>query len=398
MRLIRYPELMGSRTRLWRGAVLLFVVVCLLSCSSPLAARAADKLVPLAAVFGVSGKAAQNSAPSIDGIRVAVAEINEKGGVLGRELEVVVVDNLSTPIGSKIAVEQADKLGAVAIIGPAWSSNAIAAGREAQARGIPMLSNVATNPTVTRAGDFIFRACFTDDFQGEVMALFARTTMERSKALTFVDITSDYSIGLEKVFRERFESLGGTVLERIPYKVADLKEVASLDDIVDKAAQLAPDVVFIPGHFEAGLIIKGLRSVGINIPIMGGDGWDSGVYLASKGFEGDGVFHCAHWSPDWDNEKTRHLIGKYAETHYLDSGFSLAYDSVYLIVDALERAGSAERKPLRDALAMTRGFDGATGSISFDSFGDPLKSAVILKIEDGKPSCVETISPEASMP
>jgi branched-chain amino acid transport system substrate-binding protein len=393
----------SERPGLWLGTIGL-LALALTFCTAPSTCTASeadafeDESIVLALVLGISGLGAQYNEPSLNGVRLAVAEINERGGVLGKSLELVILDNMSTPIGSKQAVEKADAAKAVAIVGPAWSSNAIAAGREAQKRGIPMVSNVATNPAVTRAGDYVFRVCFTDDFQGRVLAMFARNTKQFSQALTFVDITSDYSIGLEKVFRERFESLGGTVLARLPYKVAELKQRGVLDALIVEAAQHAPDVIFLPTQFESGTIVRGLREIGMTMPVMGGDGWDFLVYNDLRGYEGEGAFHCAHWSPDMDNPKSRALVEQYDAVQDMSSGFVLAYDAVYLVADALQRAGSTDRVAVRDALAATRAFEAVTGTISFDSFGDPLKSAVIIQVQDGKPVRIETVSPAAPMP
>ncbi len=386
-----------QRVLLWGTGIGLLALTLLLA-SSPPAVRAGDDPVVLALILGISGTGAQYNEPSLNGVRVAVAEINAQGGILGRHVELVILDNMSTPIGSKQAVEKADAAGAVAIVGPAWSSNAIAAGREAQKRGIPLVSNVATNPAVTRAGDYVFRVCFTDDFQGNVMAMFARNSKMFSQALTFVDITSDYSIGLEKVFRERFESLGGKVLARLPYKVAELKHRGVLDALMSEAAQHAPDMIFLPAQFESGAIVRRLREEGLVMPVLGGDGWDFLVYSDLKGYEGEGVYHCAHWSPDMDSPKSRAVVEKFGATQDLSSGFVLAYDAVYLVADAIQRAGSTERATVRAALASTKAFDAVTGTITFDSFGDPLKSAAIIQVRDGRPFRIETISPTAPMP
>ena len=177
-----------------------------------------QETVKVGCIFALSGSAQKSNAQSLNGVRLGIQEVNERGGVLGRELELIAIDNQSTPIGSKVAADRAVNEQVVAIIGPAWSSHSLAAAPVAQENSIPMITNIATNEKITRIGDCIFRVCFTDSFQGNVMAQFAWDDLKAETAVVFVDITSDYSMGLSEVFRNNFERLGGRILLELHYK------------------------------------------------------------------------------------------------------------------------------------------------------------------------------------
>lgn len=346
----------------------------------------AAESVKVASIFGFTGVAVQANEASARGVRIGVKEINERGGVLGRRLELVEIDNRSTPIGSKVAADRAVKENVVAIVGPSWSSHSIAVAGVAQANKIPMISNFSTNEKVTRVGDYIFRVCFTDGFQGFVMAKFAREDLNARTAVLFVNLTSDYSMGLAKEFRKNYEALGGKVLLELHYKYKQ----EDFTDLILKAKKLNPDVLFIPGHDESGLIIKHAVNAGLNAIPIGGDGWAAESFYRKGAKRG---YYSTHWSQEVLNESSQRFVQRYKDDKKLDSGEALGYDAVMLLADAINRAGSIEREKIRDALASTENFQGVTGSITFDSSGDPIKSAVIIMVQDGKPRFLKSILP-----
>lgn len=373
-----------------RQAIMFFLTwICLGLVLNIFSARA-EETVKFASIYAHSGPAAKSNAPSITGVRFGITEVNSRGGVLGKKIELIEIDNISTPIGSKVAADKAVKLNVTAIIGAAWSSHSIAVARVAQANQIPMISDASTNIKVTRIGDYIFRACYTDPFQGLIMAQFARKDLHAATAVTFVDLTSDYSIGLAHEFRKNFEKLGGRILLEAPYK----HKQESFEGPVLKAKQVRPDVLFIPGHDESALIIKAAIKAGMTAVPIGGDGWGDEHFFLAGGKEIKKGYYGTHWSEDIKTEPSQYFVKKYLKTQYIHTATALGYDAVLLMADAIERAGTTERSKIREALAKTENFQGVTGSISFNPHGDPTKSAVIMEITGGRRHFLKRIEPD----
>ncbi|MCP4109697.1 MAG: ABC transporter substrate-binding protein, partial [Desulfobacteraceae bacterium] len=258
----------------------------------------------------------------------------------------------------------------------------------AQSRRIPMLSNYSTNPNVTKIGKYIFRVCFTDDFQGSVMARFARRDLNAATAVVFSNLTSDYSLKLSEIFRKNFEQSGGKVAAVAAYKPKQLIYNKHIR-ITERANS---DVLFLSGHDETGLIVKQAQDAGISSVPLGGDAWGL-AFFSKGGAELKRGYHCTHWSESADSEISRSFVRKYNNIENFDVGTALAYDAVMVLADAITRAGSTDRDKIRDALANTRSFKGVTGTISFDANGDPIKSAVIMEISNGKPHYFKTVEP-----
>lgn len=345
--------------------------------------------IPIAAIYSVTGPAAESNAPSILGVRFAVDEINREGGVEGRPIRLLLFDNRSTPIGSKVAADRAVAAHVAAIIGAAWSSHSIAVARVAQAAKIPMISNISTNSKVTQVGDYIFRACFIDPFQGLVMAHFARHDLAAKTASICVDITSDYSMGLAREFAVNFVKQGGRILQQIHYK----QKQDDLSGLLAQLKQSQPDVLFIPGHDESGRIIQEAQAAGIQPIFMGGDGWDPQSFLERGGNTLKLGYYCTHWSPEVDNPVSRRFFNRYRQITDINANTALGYDAVRLLADAIRRAGSLEGAKIRDALAATQDFHGVTGTIRLDPRGDPRKSAVIIQIKNGRPAFYQVVHP-----
>jgi branched-chain amino acid transport system substrate-binding protein len=350
----------------------------------------AEEAIDIAAIYALTGPAAEANAYALRGVGYAVDEVNKQGGISGKKINLFMLDNQSTPIGSTLAAKKAAAANVVAIVGPDWSSHSLAVARVAQDAGIPMISSLSTNPDVTKIGNYIFRICFTDDFQGKVIARFARYDLKAITAVIFVDVTSDYSLKLSEIFRQDFEQMGGRVLLELEYKLKQLQ----FDEEIKKAVKAAADLIFIPGHDESGLIAKKLQDAGTSSIFIGGDGWSTAVFLKKGGAELKRGYYSTHWSAHLDTEQSRAFVKKYKiDSADPDDNVALGYDAMMLLADAIKRAGTLDRKRIRDAIADTRSFKGVTGAIRFNEYGDPIKSAVLMEIINGQPHYLKTLKP-----
>jgi branched-chain amino acid transport system substrate-binding protein len=358
---------------------------------TPQAAAGGGRPLRIAAVSAFTGPAAASSLLSVEGVRFAVAEINRGGGILGRPMELMELDNQSTPIGAKVAAEEAVSRGARAIVGAEWSSHALSAARVAQRAEIPMIASVATSPDVTRVGDFIFRACFTDHFQGEVMARFARSRLPHAPgAVIFTDIISEHSMALSAEFQKWFEAMGGTVLARVNYRHSQ----ENFEAPVREAMAAEANLIFLPGHDEAARILETSVRLGLSAIPMGGDGWGTASFLENGGDQLPIAFYCTHWAPGMETPASRAFLSKFrprGNTVY--PSHALGYDAVGILADAIRRAGTDHPGRLRKALADTRQFPAVSGAITFDENGDPIKPAVIMKIENGRNQFFQRVNP-----
>ncbi|MBT8357410.1 MAG: ABC transporter substrate-binding protein [Desulfobacterales bacterium] len=340
----------------------------------------AEENIKIASIYAFSGVAAGTNKASIRGVRHGIQEINRRGGVLGREIKVIEFDNQSTPIGSKVAADMAIQKDVLAIIGAAYSSHTLAIAKVAQANHIPMITNVSTNTKITRIGDYIFRVCYTDSFQGEVMAAFGKEELKVSTAVIFTDISNDYSMELSDKFQHNFKKRGGKILAQLKYK----QNQRSYRHLLLQAKKMNPAALFIPGYDESALIIKDAIDAGIRAIFLGGDGWGDQTFFDKGGAALKRGFHCTHWAEEVGNKISREYIRKYKKNEPIHASEILAYDAVLLLVDAIRRAGSTDRQKIRHALAKTKNFKGATGTITFNDAGDPIKNAVIMEIAGGR--------------
>jgi branched-chain amino acid transport system substrate-binding protein len=337
--------------------------------------------IKIAAIFALTGPAAASNILSIEGVRWAVEEINAGGGVLGRRLELIEIDNQSTPIGSKVAADKAVQSRVTAIVGPAWSSHSIPVARVAQANKIPMISNISTHPDLTRIGDYIFRVCFNDLTQGRVMAQFAYKKLHLRKVAICINLSDDYSRALSDSFQAVFEKLGGTIPGRVAYNPRQ----PNFRETVQSIKDLEPDTLFIPGFDESGGIVSETQRLGLHAVPLGGDGWDSETFFSTGGDRIDLGYYSTHWSPEVKNDKSIAFVAKYgSRQNPLLANAALSFDAVYILADALRRAGTVAPEPLRDALAATRDYQGVTGRIGFDERREPVKNVVIMRIVKGQ--------------
>jgi branched-chain amino acid transport system substrate-binding protein len=335
-----------------------------------------------------------------NGAKLAIKEANAKGGVLGKQIKAIVADNKSEPSESANGMTKLltqDKV--VAVTGVFASSNAIAASNVAEAVKVPFLAVGATNPKVTvdektgKVKDYTFRVCFIDPFQGTVGANFALDTLKLKKAVILVDNSSDYSKGLAAFFKEAFAKGGGAVIAEEAY----LQKDQDFKAILTKAKALNPDMFYVPGYYEeVGKIVKQARELGITVPIIGGDGWDS-PKLVEVGTAAalNNTYFTNHYSVDDTSAASKAFVDAYKKEYGLvpDALAVLGYDAANVLIDAIKRAGSTEPAKIREALAATKDFPAVTGATTLNATHDAVKSAVIIEMKDGKQVYKATVKP-----
>jgi branched-chain amino acid transport system substrate-binding protein len=367
--------------------VLLFLLIFECVFASPLWSA---ETVKIASIFAFTGIAAPANQASILGVRYGIEEVNRRGGILGRQIELIELDNRSTPIGSKVAAEQAVKKNVVAIIGASWSSHSIAVAKVAQAAGLPMISTASTNEKVTRVGDFIFRACYTDPYQGRLMANFAVTQLQAKTASILFDVSSDYSFGLAKVFAENFKKHGGRIDKVVPYKFKQDNYRTEIEEL----KQIDSDILFVPGHDESAKILLEAAEAGIKSIPVGCDGWSTAKSFKKGEIKVALAYYSSHWSEGVQSPSSQEFVTAYKEEGRSLSIEPLGYDAALLMADAITRADSFKPEQIKTALQRTKNFQGVTGNISFDEFGDPLKTMVIIRIHNGESHYLTSIPPE----
>lgn len=352
-----------------------------------------DSVIRIGEYDALTGDIATFGQTTHEGIQLAVEEINQAGGIKGKPIKLFTEDDQGQPDQAALVVEKLITRDQVqAIIGEVASSNSLAAAPIAQRYKIPMVSPSSTNPKVTQQGDYIFRVCFIDPFQGKVAAKFAYGSLHARRAAILRDQKSDYSLGLADVFTKEFTAAGGAIVDDKSYSAGD----------VDFKAQLAglrvakPDVIYVPGYYnEVGLIAKQARSLGLKQPLLGGDGWESPELYKIGGTALDGCYFSNHCSPDSTDPRVKGFVARYqARWHHQPGALAmLGYDAVGVVAAAMAKAPDLSGPSLRDALAATKDFPGVTGDISMDANRDAVKSAVILKIQGGQAHYLETVKP-----
>jgi len=342
--------------------------------------------IPIAAIFGLTGRAATSNTRHLKGAQLAVEEVNAKGGVLGHPLDLITLDNESTAVGSAEAAKKAAAKNVAAIVGASWSDHSLAIAPIAQSAGIPMISNYSTNPKVTRVGNYIFRTCYVDTFQAGIMARFARQRLKLNRVAILFESGSEYSVGLSVYFRKEFDRLGGIVIAAVPY----LKDSLDFSDQLRQIQEARPQAIYLPAYpKEAGMVMRQASKIGVRVPFLGSDSWGDTMVQFLGGPVRDG-YEVKPWSPKSPNPLNRQFVlayrKKFGEDHEDLSGSALAYDAVMLLVDAIRRAGTPERAKIREALEKTTGFQGVTGPIRFDPERNPIKGAVINRYKNSTTS------------
>ena len=375
------------------AALLALALFATSGCNKP-AGNSATDTIKVGEYASLTGKDATFGISSHEGTLMAIEEINAAGGVLGKQLELITEDTQCQPGEPATVVNKlVTRDNVVAVLGEVASSRSLEAAPICQQNKIPMISPSSTNPDVTKTGDYIFRVCFIDPFQGTVMANFATKTLQAKSVAILKDVQSDYSKGLAQFFKERFLANGGQIPVELDYNGGDKDFKSQLTAI--KAA--SPDAVFVPGYYtECALISVQAKELRLNVPLLGGDGWESSKLFEIGGDAVNGNYLSTHYSPSVGTELSKKFVADYATRWNGKTPDALAacgYDSALVLADALKRAGTTDGPKLRDAIAATKNFPAVTGNITINENRDASKSAVILKVEDGKYKYLETVEP-----
>ena len=329
-----------------------------------------------------------------EGIKLAFTEQNAAGGIHGKKLKLITLDNQGKPEEARSSVQRLitqDKV--VAVIGEVASSRTLAAAPVAQQYKVPMITPSSTNPKVTEVGDYIFRVCFIDPFQGLVMAKFASQEIKKTRVAILRDVKSDYSTGLADVFATEFKKMGGTIVGDESYQAGETDFKAQLTQLKGKK----PEAIFVPGYYtEVGLIARQARQLGMTIPLLGGDGWDS-EKLSELG---QGAINGSYFSNHYTTESTEpavvNFIKKYRETYAgktPDGLAALGYDAAKILIAAIDRTTEVTPKNIRDEIAKTQNYAGVTGVITINEKRDATKSAVVVRVDGKVNRFVKTITP-----
>lgn len=331
-----------------------------------------------------------------NGIMLAMDELNAAGGINGRKFRVVTEDDQSKAEEAANAVTKLiSQNNVIAVLGEVASSNSLAAAPICQSNKVPMISPSSTNPAVTEKGDYIFRMCFIDPYQGEAMANYLYKQLGKKTAAILIDVKSDYSTGLANFFERTFVQNGGRIVGKQSYAQGDSDFRAQLTTL--KSAN--PEVLFVPGYYnDIGQIAIQARDLGMNMPLAGGDGWESPKLIEIGGKALEGCLYSNHYHVDDPAPAVRQFVQKYEERFGAkpDSLAALGYDSAKLLADAIKRAGTTDGPKLRDAIAATKGFPGVTGVINLGPDRNPIgKKLVVLEIRNGQLMLKDTVDPSA---
>jgi len=336
------------------------------------------------ATFGISSR---------NGIEMAMDEVNKAGGVLGKQIKVLVEDDQGDPKeAATVVTKLISKDQVIAVLGEVASTRSKAAAPIAQQNMIPMITPSSTNPAVTQIGDYVFRVCFIDPFQGLVMAKFATNTLKVKNVAILRDVKNDYSVGLADVFAAEFKKMGGNIISDQSYSAGDVDFSAQLTAI--KATN--PQAIFVPGYYtEVGLIARQMKKLGMPATLLGGDGWDSPKLTEIGGEAMDGAYFSNHYSVDDPSPAIQKFVGDYKARYKQvpDALAALAYDAAHILAQSIQRANTTEGPKLRDAIAQTKDYAGVTGKITIDKDRNSVKPAVVLQVKERKLVYVETITP-----
>ncbi|WP_434564331.1 ABC transporter substrate-binding protein [Thermoanaerobacterium thermosaccharolyticum] len=378
---------------------LLMIAVLFSGCTKSNSTSASSDTIKVGALFELTGGVATFGTSSYNGAKLYIDEINKNGGVLGKKIVLLKADNKSQTdesINQATKLIQQDKV--IAILGPVTSTDVKAASSVAMQNHIPLITGSATavdvtvDPITKKVKNEIFRACFIDPYQGSVMAQFAAEKLNAKTAVVYIDNKSDYSKGLAQSFKEQFEKLGGKVIDTEAYVAGDQDFKAALT----KIKGLNPDVIFVPGYYqETGKITKQARDMGITATFLGGDGWDSPDLVKIAGESAlNNVYFSNHFINTDPDKTVQDFKKKYTETYGVepDAMAALAYDSAGMLVQAIKDANSTEPAKIIEALSKLKNFKGVTGTITINSDHNPVKSAVIIELKDGKQNFVEKVA------
>lgn len=373
------------------GLVLLAVAGCTKKTDSS-ASSPSDEIV-VGEYGSMTGSEATFGQMTDKGIRLAIDEKNSAGGVKGKHIKLLVEDNQGKQDETAAVTRKLiTRDHVIALLGEVASNRSLIAGPIAQQAQVPMISPSSTNPEVTKGRDYVFRVCFIDPFQGPVMARFTKENLKITKVAILKDQKSDYSLGLAEYFSKKFKELGGQIVAEETFQNGDTDFKAQLTQI--RGTQ--PEAIFVPAYYtEVGLIARQARQLGIKAVLLGGDGWDSPKLFEIGQAAIDGAYFSNHYSTESPVPATQEFIRKYkAKYNETPDGLAAAgYDAAGVLIDAMERAKELTSKAIRDAIATTKGFPGATGTITLNADRNADKEAFILEVKNGNYKYVATIKP-----
>lgn len=347
----------------------------------------------------MTGSEATFGASTDNGIRLAIEEINSAGGVNGRPIELITYDTKGESKEAGVAVTRfvtSDKV--TAVLGEVASSLSLAGGAVCQQYKVPMISPSSTNPQVTRGRDYVFRVCFTDDFQAFALAKFAKQDLGKTKVAILYDQKQSYSKGLRDEFTKSFKKMGGEIVADQAYSGGDQDFSAQLQTISTSGAEL----LLVPGYYSDGAAIAILaRKKGLTMPLLGGDGWDSEQLGKIAGDAIVGSYYSNHSAPDQPTMKE--FVEKYKAKYQgqtPDALGGLGYDAAKLLAEAMKQSKSLKGSDLREAIAAMKDYPGVTGAITIDKDRNARKAAVIVqlaKTDTGEvaPKYVTSVLPDA---
>ena len=354
--------------------------------------------IVIGASFELTGGVSNYGKATLSGVKMAVIEVNKAGGINGKKIKLVVSDNKSEPSEAGNAVDKLisqDK--AIAIIGPATSVAVAASSQIVTDAKIPLMAPVASAENITvkdsKTKQFIFRACFIDPFQGQIMAEFANKTLNVKNVAILHDASSEYSKGLSTVFQKTLEKNGGKVVANEAFLAKDVDFKSALTKI--KATN--PEAIYVPAYYEeVAKIIKQAREIGLNCPMLGSDGWDSPKLAEIAGTAAlNGTYFCSAYSAQDQEPSVQKFIKNYEAMFNTEpDSFAIhGYDAVMIVIEAIKRAGTTDGVKLAAEIAKTKDLHVATGKVSFDERHNPLKSAIIIEMKDGKQVFKQRINP-----
>lgn len=374
---------MKKTVRFFALALCAMAVFAFLGCS-----KKVDDKITIGGIFPLSGGVAVYGVECKNGIDLAISEINNAGGVNGKQIVLLSEDDEGNPDKTVNAFQKLTTRDKVKIIiGSLTSGCTQAITSRAQAQKVVQIAPAATSPAITDAGDYIFRACFIDPFQGTVGGKFAAESLNCKKAAILYDIGNDYSVGLTENFEKSFAANGGSVVSKESYATGDKDFNAQLTKI--KSAN--PDVIYLPDYYgTVALIAKQIRALGIKTPIVGADGWDG--LSASAGEEVLNCYYSNHYAVDSTDAAVQKFVTSFSKTYCKEpnSFAALGYDCVYLLKDAIIKADSTDALAVKDALASADG-NYVTGHLTFDAKHNPIKSAVMLELVKNADGDITTV-------
>lgn len=349
--------------------------------------------IPVGVYAALTGDQAAFGNATVQGAKLAAEEINAAGGVLGRKIRLVIDDDQGRPDqAASVVTKLITSDNVIAVIGENSSTQSLAGAPICQISKVPMISPSSTNPAVTEKGDYIFRVCFTDPYQGKALAAFAKNNLRLDTAAILVDKKTDYSVGLAQFLRKEYEALGGRIVAEQSYSGGDTDFRPQLTAI--RSAK--PQLVFIPGFYtEVGQIAIQARDLGITVPLVGGDGWDSPTLTEIGGKSLDGSFFSNHYFVGDPQPRVQEFVKKIRERHGKnpDANAALGYDALHILARAMREAGSLDRPAIRDRIAATREYPGVSGTITMGADRNPVKPLAIIKLENGQMQFAEWVKP-----